>query len=147
MNLAIEGDDVWIGTQSRGLAKWTRASGELKFYDERDGLNDDWITVLCVDGTRVWAGTFVGGLYVFEDGKWHAFEATKGENVTAIVPNESGGVWATTRHGLFWARGQSAEKVGESWLDEEQQALCAGANGLWIGTRTSLDFLAIPAKR
>ena len=140
MNLAMQGNDIWLGTQSRGLAKWTRATGELRFYDERDGLNDDWITALHADGARVWAGTFVGGLYVFEDGKWRAFEATKGANVTAIEPDANGGAWATTRRGLFHARGQSAEKVGENWLDEEQQALCASASGLWIGTRTSLDF-------
>ena len=147
MNVAMEGDDVWIGTQSRGLAKWTRASGELKFYDERDGLGDDWITALRVDGARVWAGTFVGGLYVYEDGKWHAFDETKGGNVTAIVPDKDGGVWATTRGGLFRARGEVAERVSESWLDEEQQALCAGENGLWIGTRTGLDFLVVSAKQ
>ena len=140
MNMAMQGDDVWIGTQSRGLAKWTRATGELRFYDERDGLGDDWITALYVDGPRVWAGTFVGGLTVFEDGKWRAFDETKGTNVTAIVPNTDGGVWVTTRHGLFRASGHNAEKVSEDWLDEEQQALCAGENGLWIGTRTSLDF-------
>ncbi len=140
MNLAMQGDDVWIGTQSRGLAKWTRATGELKFFDERDGLNDDWITALCVDGERVWAGTFVGGLHVYENGKWRAFDATKDANVTAIVSDKSGGVWATTRRGLFHANEKGAEKVSESWLDDEQQALCASEQGLWIGARTSLDY-------
>ena len=146
MNMAMQGDDIWIGTQSRGLAKWTRATGELRFYDERDGLNDDWITALAVDGPRVWAGTFVGGLHVFENGKWRAFSETQGINVTAIVPDSGGGAWATTRRGLFRARGQSAEKASESWLDEEQQALCMGENGLWIGTRTSLNFLVTRPK-
>ena len=140
MNLAMDGEDVWIGTQSRGLAKWTRATGELRFFDERDGLGDDWITALCVEGERAWAGTFVGGLQVYEGGKWRAFEAIKGENVTAIVSDGSGGVWAATRHGLFHARGEEAERVGADWLDGEGQALCAGAGGLWVGTRTSLDF-------
>ena len=140
MNLALQGDDVWIGTQSRGLAKWTRATGELKFYDERDDLNDDWITALYVQGARVWAGTFVGGLYVFENDKWRAFDETKGDNVTAIAPDKSGGVWAATRRGLFHVRGESAEKVSETWLDDEQQALCAGENGLWLGARTSLNY-------
>ena len=142
MNLAVQGDDVWIGTQSRGLARWTRKTGALKFFDERDGLNDDWITALLVDGERVWAGTFVGGLYLYQNGQWHAFEATKNQNVTAIVPDGKGGVWATTRHGLFFAHEGRAEKVEINWLDEEQQALCQGENGLWIGTRTSLDFLS-----
>ena len=141
MNMALQGDDVWIGTQSRGLAKWTRSSNELRFYDERDGLNDDWITALYVDGPRVWAGTFVGGLHVYENGKWRAFDATQGANVTAIVPDKTGGVWASTRRGCYRVRGESAEKVGESWLDDEQQALCADENGLWIGARTSLDYL------
>ncbi len=141
MNLAMQGDDVWVGTQSRGVAKWTSATNQIKFFDERDGLNDDWITALLVDGERVWAGTFVGGLHVYEDGKWRAFEETKGENITAIVSDKSGGVWATTRRGLLSARGETAEKVSESWLDDEQQALCTDENGLWIGARTSLNYL------
>ena len=140
MNLALQGDDVWLGTQSRGLAKWTRATGELKFYDERDGLRDDWITALCVDGGRTWAGTFVGGLQVFEDGKWRAFEETAGQNVTAIVPDKDGGAIAATRHGCYRARGETAEKIDENWLDGEQQALLKSAHGLWIGARTSLNF-------
>ena len=78
MNLALQADDVWIGTQSRGLAKWTRATGELRFFDERDGLKDDWITALYIQGARVWAGTFVGGLHVYQNGKWRAFDATNG---------------------------------------------------------------------
>lgn len=140
MNLAMQGEDVWLGTQSRGIAKWTRGANELKFFDERDGLTDDWITTLCVDGERVWAGTFVGGLYVYEAGKWRAFDETKGENITAMVSDQSGGVWATTRRGLFRAHGKNAEKISESWLDDEQQSLCAGDGGLWIGARTSLNF-------
>ena len=144
MNLAMQGDDVWIGTQSRGLAKWTRASSELQFFDERDGLQDDWITALLVDGPRVWAGTFVGGLHVFENGKWRQFEATQGANVTALASDNNGGAWATTRRGLFHASGERAEKVAEDWLDDEQQALCKSENGLWIGARTSLNFWRTP---
>ena len=140
MNMAMQNDDVWIGTQSRGVAKWTRATNELKFYDERDGLNDDWISALCVDGARVWAGTFVGGLHVFQNGKWRAFDPTQGENVTAIVPDKNGGAIAATRRGCYRARGENAEKIGGSWLDDEQQALCASANGLWLGARTSLNL-------
>ncbi len=147
MNLAMQGDDVWVGTQSRGLAKWTRATGELEFFDERDGLKDDWITALCVDGEHVWAGTFVGGLHVYEAGKWRAFDATKGANVTALISDKSGGVWATTRRGLYRARGEIAENIEEGWLDDEQQALCAGENGSWIGSRTSLDFLRFAGER
>ena len=147
MNLATQGDDVWIGTQSRGIAKWTRSTNGLQFFDERDGFNDDWITALCVDGPRVWAGTFVGGLHVYENGKWHDFDSTKDANVTAIVPDKSGGVWAATRRGLYRARGETAEKVTESWLDDEGQALCTGENGLWIGARTSLNYFKFPRPR
>ena len=140
MQLALQGEDVWIGTQSRGLAKWTRQTNQLRFYDERDGLGDDWITALLVDGARVWAGTFIGGLHCFENGKWRAFDATKGENITSLVADGKSGTWATTRHGLFHATGTRAEKIEAHWLDEEMQAALKSENGLWIGTRTSLNF-------
>ena len=150
MNMALQNDDVWIGTQSRGIAKWTRATNELKFFDERDGLGDDWITALCVDGPRVWAGTFVGGLYLYQNSQWRALDATKGENVTAIVPDESvgqsGGVWAATRRGLYRGRGETVAKISENWLDAEGQALCADAHGLWIGARTSLNYFRFAAE-
>lgn len=141
MQLALQGEDVWIGTQSRGLAKWTRRTGQLRFYDERDGLGDDWITALLVDGPRAWAGTFVGGLHVFENGKWRAFPATRGMNVTALAADGNGGVWATTRNGLFHATsGGHAEKIQARWLDEEMQTVLKSKTGLWIGARTSLNF-------
>jgi hypothetical protein len=138
LQLALQGDDVWIGTQSRGLAKWTRKTGALKFYDERDGLHDDWITTLLVDGARAWAGTFVGGVYCFENGKWHAFDET--ENITALSTDGKGGVWAATRRGLFHVKDKRVTKAEVNWLDEEMQALCQSKTGLWIGARTSLNF-------
>jgi hypothetical protein len=147
LTLATQGEDVWIGTQSRGLALWKRQTGELRFYDERDGLSDDWISALLADGERVWAGTFAGGLHLLEGGRWHALSATAGQSITSIAPDGRGGAWAATRRGLFHTSGQEAEKVSAPWLDQEIQALHKAPGGLWIGTRSSLNFRLADAPR
>lgn len=137
---AQNGETVWLATQSRGVGRWTRKSGELRFFDERDGLQDDWITTLLPLKNEVWAGTFVGGLARFDGEKWTTFPELKGENVTSLAATENG-VFAATRRGLWRVSNEGkAQKVGPNWLDEEIQALWAGKMGLWIGARTSLSF-------
>ncbi len=135
-------DCVWIATQSRGLGRWNRQSGEFRWFDERDGLSDDWITALAKIDGKIYAGTFVGGLARLDGEKWHVFPALRGLNVTAIEADGQGGARAATRHGLWKISGEKAEKETADWLDNEQQALLATKTGVWVGTRTSLSFLA-----
>jgi ligand-binding sensor domain-containing protein len=140
LGLLPDGDNLWFATQSRGLGRWNRASGEFRWFDERDGLSDDWVTALAKIDGHIYAGTFVGGVARLDGDKWKVFEELKGLNVTAIEAGEQGSVRASTRHGLWRISGDKAEKVGEPWLDSEQQALLATKDGLWIGTRTSLNY-------
>jgi hypothetical protein len=147
--LCPQGDALWIGTQGRGLAQWNRNKNEegLKWHDERGGLPDDWITALaCVDGT-VYAGTFVGGLAAWDGANWKTALALKGENVTALEPDGTGGVFVATRTGL-WHRDNNGSlapvRPASRFLASETQALCRDDTGLWIGTRTGLFFCPFP---
>ncbi len=142
MGLLPDGEWLWIATQSRGLGRYSRKSGSFRWFDERDGLGDDWITSLAKTGGKIYAGTFVGGLARLDGEKWHVFETTRGQNVTAIQADGQGGVWAATRNGVWKIEGDTATKIEKSWLDSEVQALYRGKNGMWVGTRTSLNFLA-----
>lgn len=142
MNLLPDGDNLWIGTQSRGAGLWNRKTDEFQWFDERHGLPDDWITALAKVNNTVYAGTFVGGLARFDGAKWWTFSELQGENVTALEADGQGGLWVATRRGLWRldAAGK-LEKPENLWLDEEIQALWAAPEGLWIGARTSIDFL------
>ena len=141
-DIVADGNHVWLATQSRGVGRWNRVTKAFEFLDERAGLPDDWVTKLALINGKIYAGTFVGGLARLDGEKWHVFSSTKGLNVTAIEAGANGEVWAATRHGLWRVKGDEATKVNVGWLDSEMQALRAGKGGLWIGTRTSLNFLS-----
>lgn len=146
--LCPEGGTLWLGTQGRSVAEVSRAAGTVRWHDERAGLTDDWITCLAHVGPTLCAGTFVGGLNCGQEGPsemhWSAPEALRGSNVTALAPDEQGGVWAATRTGVWHRRagGQwTALAAQASFLEPEAQALLPVPGGLWIGTRTGLDFV------
>ncbi len=140
MGLLRQGENLWIATQSRGLGRYNRQTRDFRWFDERDGLPDDWVTSLGTFGGKIYAGTFVGGLARLDGEKWTVFEALQGQNVTAIVESK-GQLFVSARTGIWEIKGDSATKVERSWLDSEVQALHAGKSGLWVGTRTSLNWL------
>lgn len=134
---------LWIGTQSRGIAEFDRNTRRIAWHDERCGVPDDWITALGCDRRGIAAGTFVGGLAVQSGAKWNASPELRGENVTAIEPDGSGGIYVATRTGVRrFRRGaeQSPAGLQSRLLSAEAQCLCPVAGGLWIGTRTGLFF-------
>ena len=144
LGVLVDGDDVWLATQSRGAGRWNRKSGVFDWFDERAGLPDDWITTIAKIGDKIYAGTFVGGLARFDGDKWFSFPELKGENVTSLCASPEGSVLAATRHGVFEVRGNTAQKVEFDWLDSEAQALLSDEGGVWIGARTSLNFWRAP---
>lgn len=140
LGIAARGDEVWIATQSRGIAVWSRSTGKVRWLDERAGLPDDWVTTMGECGGHFYAGTFVGGLARLNGEKWFVFPELKGENVTSICTAPDGSVLAATREGVWKIKGDTASKVSFAWLDGENQALLSDEHGVWIGARTSLNF-------
>lgn len=142
--LQPDGDTLWIGTQGKGVLEANITSQEIRRYDERHGLPDDWITCLLRVGKSLYAGTFVGGPAHWDGAKWNTFSQLQKANVTALACDAQGGVWIGTRTGL-WHLGANGVPVRVNdrlpWLDEEIQSLCADGSGLWVGTRASLNFL------
>lgn len=103
----------------------------------------------------LYAGTFVGGLAHWngqdKNGHgspiWTTEAALKTENVTALEPDGTDGLFIATRAGLWHTmrngslvRVEPVSQSGMSFLDKEAQALCHVDGGLWIGTRTGLFF-------
>lgn len=142
MGLLPDGESLWIATQSLGAGQWQPDKKQVQWLDERHGLPDDWVTTLARFSSGIFAGTFVGGLArVDKNGvASHAFSQLRGDNVTALEANEEF-LYAGTRRGL-WRLDRSGE-ISKSTvpLDSEIQALCWTPQGLWIGTRTSVNLL------
>lgn len=148
MTLLPDGSKIWFATQSRGLAEVERATGKVRWHDERHGLPDDWITCLLKVNDEIWAGTFVGGLARWDGQKWHPIAETEGDNITSLAEDGNGGLFIATRRGV-WHRSTQGTMVSlhksNTWLEPEAQALCTQENGLWIGTRTGLFYLRAPS--
>ncbi|HEX8832978.1 MAG TPA: hypothetical protein VF719_02195, partial [Abditibacteriaceae bacterium] len=156
MSLLPEGDNLWVGTQSKGVARLSQATTNsvgpkpekpqltIQWQDERNGIPDEWITCLAQSGGAVYAGTFVGGLARFAPSKWLTFVALNGKNVTALEPHGKDGVWIATRDGVWHQRGnEPPAALVATPLDSEVQALYLAGNHLWVGTRTGLYRVAL----
>lgn len=141
--LCPQNDTLWIGTQGRGLAEYSHSSHTLRWHDERKGLADDWITTLACINNKIYAGTFVGGLAEWNGVAWTSPKELQGENVTALEPDASGGLFIATRHDVWHQtrdNGLRRLQSNSPGLCAEAQALCYVPGGLWIGTRAGLVF-------
>ncbi|MBM3458666.1 MAG: hypothetical protein FJX77_09070 [Armatimonadetes bacterium] len=138
--LLPDGPRLWFGTQGRGLAEVERATGQVRWHDERHGLPDDWITALGRAEGRLYAGTFLGGAASYDGARWTPTPGTAGRCVTAVTEDPSGKVVLGTRTGLVLPAGPTAP-VRRPLVDGEVQALLAEGSGLWVGSRAGLAFL------
>src|SRR5262249_3282969 len=72
-------------------------------FTTANGLPDDHVFNVCVDGDRVWAAT-ENGLGLYEKGKWKIYRPQDGLAHRAVmgvaVDPRSGEVWAATMGGL-----------------------------------------------
>lgn len=72
-------------------------------FTAANGLPDDHVYAVLVDGSRVWAGTD-NGLGLYEDGKWRVFTTKDGLAHRAVLSlaldKNTGDVWAGTMGGL-----------------------------------------------
>ena len=58
---------IWIGTEDQGLNRFDPVSGKFTHYNSRNsGLSCDNVHGLCVDGDRLYIGTFFGGFNIMD---------------------------------------------------------------------------------
>ena len=90
------------------LAAATLAAGDLprfrwQNFTTAEGLPDNHVFNVCVQGDRVWAAT-ENGLGLFQDGKWRVFSPADGlphRAVLYVAPDpRTGDVWVATMGGL-----------------------------------------------
>jgi ligand-binding sensor domain-containing protein len=72
-SLAIDGNNIWIGTadlegDGGGLAKFDGASWGV-YNTTNSGLPDNWVLAVAIDGSdNIWSGTWLGGLAAYREG-------------------------------------------------------------------------------
>ncbi len=77
--LEVERNRVWSGTNGGGIRVYNRTTGEWKIVTMKEGISDDFLQSICVDGQYVWVGTFDGvSRYDTTSGNWVSFGVKEG---------------------------------------------------------------------
>lgn len=111
--------------------------------------NPNYVFSLAIDDRdRVWAGTWGGGVGMYDGNIWHNYTSRDGlaGNIVYSIATAAGGVyWFGTNHGL-------SRYDGSTWitydrhsglLDEHVYAIAATAGGdVWAGTRRGVTRLS-----
>lgn len=121
----------------------TRSRHDLSILSAgRETYNPNYVFCIKVDKQdRVWAGTWGGGVSVYDGQEWKSFtqqDGLSGDIVYAIEEDEQGVLWFGTDKGLSRFDGNSWDVLGvkEGLLDQHVYAVLATKNGaVWTGTR------------
>lgn len=131
---------LWVGTNG-GL--FERRDGGWRRYGVAQGLPDDWVRCLFVDGDEnLWIATHRGGLACLIDRGVVSFGAREGFvdcNVARVVEAVDGTVYASTdTSGIYEVRADRVERLPgapDPDLEHVHVRLCCDANGdFWLGT-------------
>ncbi len=136
--LAAGESGLWIGTLRTGL--WRLLEGGWKHFTVANGLSDDRVTALSIDGRgNLWVGT-AAGLDRFHGGSIRAYRLADGiptSPIRRVLSDRRGWVWVATEDGeLLRKRGEGFERIPrlEGWGPEAIDVLYEGRDGaVWVG--------------
>ena len=138
--IATDGDDVWVGTWTGGLVRYTRSTGRRQVFREGpDSLLSLRVRVIHPVGGYVWVGTDQGlSVYARSSSRWRqepVLGAGEPSPVVAVV-DVGGVVYAGTLGQGLWRHDASGWKpVGDDLLPGLFiNALQVVGQSLWIGT-------------
>ncbi len=132
------GGVLWMGTWG-GLVKMER--GAFTFYGEAQGLTNEPVRALLIDGHALWIGTDGRGLFHYENSRFRNYTTADGlssNHVLALCKDAKGYIWmGTDGGGLSRYDGKSfqAFTTRNGLSHNTVRSLLADSSGcLWIGT-------------
>lgn len=115
----------------------------------RETYNPGYVFSLIVDEQdRVWAGTWGGGVSVYEDGEWRHIttdDGLSGNIVYSIARTDDGAFWFGTNRGISRYDGENWTRYGtaDGLPGNDFYALAVSADGsVWAGTLGAVVRLA-----
>lgn len=155
LDIADDGDYIWVAVFKGGLIKIDRITGEKTTYHmENSGLPHNEVEAVEIDKDgNVWIGMRkvdyseqLGGLVKFDGENWVTYDVNNsllpGNDVFDLAIDTSGAVWIGTYHGLakFYGDNWTVYNISNSPLtDNRIRALAVDYQGnVWIGIRGSL---------
>lgn len=132
--VARYGGCYWLGSQN-GAYCYDAVSGACRQVVQE--LPDSWVTCLEGYGGKLWAGTFRGGLAVYDGRSWSL--QLPGERIHCLLATASG-LWVGTPHGLLWTDGREWRRFGreQGMPSEVVWSLASRGDELWVGTDCGL---------
>lgn len=121
--------DIWFGTETSGLFRYSKQTGECKHYMHLDGdgqsLQSDWIkSILVRNDNTIWIGTR-SGLSIFDD-QQNSFKnyshnpvdpnSLNDNTIWSFLQDNAGGVWVGTFAGginIFYPGNNNFTNIGE----------------------------------
>jgi diguanylate cyclase (GGDEF)-like protein len=137
---AAPNGDVWVSTETRGVARLDKKTRRLKWFAEEQGLMNKMVYTLRFDREdRLWAGT-EAGLFVAQ-APYARFVRTSevgASRIWTVAVGSDGTVWAGGVDGLFSLAGghwRNFKRV-DGLSNQEVLSLGAGSQGtMWVGYR------------
>ncbi len=97
VSMAVDGDQVWVGSEKGVSLLDKKAEGWRVFYSTQDGLSGNFVNALLVQSDFVWMGTN-GGISRLHKVKkaWKTYSQKEGLTETEIksLANVKGKIWA-----------------------------------------------------
>lgn len=111
-SIAFDGDDVWIGMWSGGIARYTRSASEIETFTPKNTvLPSFYIRDILVQKDKVWVGSHPGlSVYDKKTGKWNSFPEFSNISVKRLI-DDGNNIYASTLYkGVY-----QSEDRGRSW--------------------------------
>jgi ligand-binding sensor domain-containing protein len=120
---------LWSRAQDMPMFRWEN-------FTTANGLPDNHVFCVLVDGTRIWAGT-ENGLGLYENGTWKGYRPADGLAHQAVlslaVDKRTGDIWAGTMGGL--------SRVSAGRIDTFTQLNSGLSNDIVYGVGVQGDFV------
>ncbi len=116
--------------------------------DGKSTYNPNYVFSICVDkDDRVWAGTWGGGVGVYDGNKWKNIthrDGLSGNVVYAVIQDDKDHMWFGTNHGVSRYDGHNWLSIStkNGLLDNHVYSIVATKNGdIWVATKGGVSRL------
>lgn len=143
-DFVFDGDDLWLGTTSRGV--YVKRAKDWGHFSVTEGIASNFIYTMAVRNGRAYLGGCCGVSY-YDGEKWTIYDVPEGlphSTVNALVWDPSGIVWLGSKNGLSgWDSSFFRNFYVEDGLlpDNHVTALFLSGDDLWVGTVGGLSLL------
>ncbi len=155
-SIVLQDSLIWIGTHGEGLCTYNLKT--KKFIHHKNNstypfnmLEPSWINHLFLDSKkRLWIGSY-GGLYMFDQKKFHAYKKTSDKNslrnndINMIAEDGAGRIWIATEAGsleLYQPKTNNFKHYNAIGLPPTIKALQSDNSGaLWLSGNDGLYCL------